>query len=178
MTPQEIRKIRLESDYKQMCNIRGPVIDWVATRGVTPYVEAYRLTVNVRSIIGPEPEYRDRHLIDLELPSDYPLSAPKATMVSDPVVFHPNWWPQKHWCYGTWEFSEGLGFYVVRMLRTLQYDPLITNVRSVANHEANDWYVRHRHRDFLPCDRQLLPDPFKIRFQVQQPARKRFQVLN
>ena len=176
MTPQEIRKIRLKSDYEEMCKIRGPMIDWEVVRGTPPFVEKYRLTVNVRSIIGPGPNYRDRHVIDLEVPPDYPLSAPSANMVTDPVVFHPNWWRHKHWCYGTWEFSEGLGNYVVRMVRTLQYDPVITNEDSAANAEANEWYLEHKHDGLFPCDRQLLPDPNKSLFEIQLPIKKRFEV--
>ena len=179
MTPQDIRKIRLQSDYREMCNIRGPLIDWEVVRGTPPNVENYRLTVNVRSIVGPGPDYRDRHVIDLELPPDYPLSpgsAPVASMVTDPVVFHPNWWPHKLWCYGVWELWEGLGHYVLRMIRTLQYDPDITNEHSAANHEAADWYVAHKDDGLFPCDRQLLPDPSKSRFEIQLPVKKRFEV--
>ena len=51
-TPQEIRKIRLANDYKQMCNIRGSIISWVVTEGSEPYVEEYKLTVHVRTITG------------------------------------------------------------------------------------------------------------------------------
>lgn len=178
MTPQELRHNRLPSDYREMCNIRGPLVNWEILRGTPPYVEAYRLTVNVRSIIGPGPNYRDRHVIDLELPPDYPLrSAPVATMVSDPVVFHPNWWRHKHWCYGTWVYTEGLGHYVIRMIRTLQYDPVITNVTSAANREANDWYIEHRYETFLPCDTQLLPDPTRSKFVIQAPVKRKFEVL-
>ena len=178
MTPQEQRKRRCRSDYKEMCNIRGPIIDWEVLRGTAPYVDAYRLTVNVRSIISPSPDYRDRHVIDLEIPPDYPfVSAPTATMVSDPVVFHPNWWPKKNWCYGTWDASEGLGHYVIRMIRTLQYDLLITNEKSAANQAANEWYMNHRYEGFFPCDNQLLPDPTKSKFEIQVPGKRKFEVL-
>lgn len=173
----DVRKTRLGSDHKEMCNIRGRIIGWEVTRGTPPEVEAYRLTVNVRSIIGPRPEYRDRHVIDLVLPAGYPYSPPSAIMVSDPVVFHPNWWARKNWCPGTWRYSESLGHYVIRMIQTLQYDRIITNERSVANPDANEWYLRRRHEGLFPCDRQLLPDPHKVTFRIQEPTRKKFEVL-
>lgn len=176
MTPQEIRNLRLKSDYKEMCNIRGPIVSWQITRGEPPYVEAYRLTVNVRSITGKGPTYRDQHVIDVEIPARYPTSPPQVTMVSDPVVFHPNWWPHKHWCYGSWDFSEGLGHHVVRMIRTLQYDPIITNEHSAANGEAKRWYLKHGDEGLFPCDRQPLPDPSKSKFEVQPVIRKKFEV--
>jgi len=176
VTPQEIRNIRLKSDYKEMCNIRGPMISWQVTRGVPPYVEGYRLSVNVRSIIGPGPTYRDQHVIDVELPASYPFSPPQITIVSEPVVFHPNWWRQGHWCYGSWDIAEGLGNHVVRMIRTLQYDPIITNEKSAANGSANDWYEKHQNEGLFPCDHQSLPDPNQNKFEVQPVIRKKFEV--
>jgi ubiquitin-protein ligase len=177
MTPQEIRKTRLQSDYKEMCNIRGPIIAWEATRGAPPNLEAYRLTVSVRSIIGPTPTYRDRHVIDLTMPANYPYAPPLAKMVSQPGAFHPNWWPDKRWCHGLWDLSESLGHFIIRMIRTLQFDPIITNENSPANGDANDWYLLHRNEGLFPCDRQSLPDPTKSRFEIQVPVRKKFEVL-
>lgn len=178
MTPQEIKNLRLKSDYKEMCNIRGAMISWRATRGTPPYVEAYQLTINVRSIIGPGPTYRDQHLVEVEIPAGYPTSPPILTMTSVPLVFHPNWWPppRRYWCHGVWDFSEGLGHHVVRMIRTLQYDAVITNEGSAANGAANDWYRRHRNEGIFPCDRQTLPDPSKSKFEVQPIIRKKFEV--
>lgn len=179
MTPQEVRKIRLKSDYKEMCAIRGPIVSWQAVRGTPPYVEAYRLTINVRSVIGDGPIYRDQHVIDLEIPGGYPSNAsPQLTMVSEPIIFHPNWWPapRRYWCGGAWDFSEGLGHHVIRMIRTLQYDAVITNEGSSANYDARSWYLKNRDRGIFPCDRQQLPDPSGRKFEIQPPIRKKFDV--
>jgi ubiquitin-protein ligase len=176
-TPQEIRNIRLKYDYKEMCNIRGAIISWRALRGAPPCVEAYQLTVNIRSIIGDGPNYRDQHVINVEIPANYPNTPPLVVMVSDPGIFHPNWWPaDKRWCYGTWNISEGLGYYIIRMLRTLQFDPIISNENSPANSAAKNWYVRHLHGGFFPCDTQTLPDPSKDRFPSEAVIKKRFEV--
>ena len=78
-----------------MCNIRGKIISWEAVSGTAPYVEEYRLTVNVRTIIGvgnASPVYRSSSVIKVVLPPDYPYKAPKITMISDPQPFHPNWY--------------------------------------------------------------------------------------
>ncbi|OLE52068.1 MAG: hypothetical protein AUG51_19945 [Acidobacteria bacterium 13_1_20CM_3_53_8] len=174
-TPQEIRNIRLKSDYKEMCNIRGPIISWRAIRGTPPYVEAYMLKVNVRSIVGQRPDYRDQHDIYVEMPSNYPSAPPKAEMVSDTVIFHPNWWPDKRWCYGTWDMSEGLGYYVIRMIRTLQFDPIITDENSSANPAAKDWYLANRRLGIFPCDTQVLPDPERSKNEIQPKVRKKFE---
>lgn len=177
-TPQEIRNIRLRNDHTEMCNIRGSIIQWRDIKGVPPFVEAYELTVNIRSIISSRPDYRDRHIIRIEVPSDYPTSKPSVIMVSDPVIFHPNWFNHKTWCPGPWKISEGLGHHVIRMLRTLQYDPDITNEGSPANRAAKDWYMANRHRNLFPCDKQTLPDPMRVKskFEIQVPAKKKFEI--
>lgn len=161
-TPQEIRNIRLANDYKQMCNIKGNVISWVPTKGTAPYVEEYRITVNVRTIIGVEnhsPKYRYSSVVLITLPPDYPRGKPQTKMVSSPQPFHPNWWPDQRWCEGAWFMSEALGDYVIRMVKTLQFDPDITNEHSPANAEARDWYVSNKYLEIFPCDRTKLPDP-------------------
>jgi len=161
-SPQEIRNIRLANDYKQMSNIQGNVISWVATRGVTPYIEEYKITVNVRTITGVgsgSPRYRDTSVIIVTLPADYPRGKPKTLMQSSPKPFHPNWWPDGRWCEGTWSMSEALGDYVIRMVKTLQFDPDITNEHSPADGDAKTWYVLKRNSGLFPCDRTKLPDP-------------------
>lgn len=176
-TSQEIRNARLKNDYGQMCNIRGSIIQWRAVKGTPPFVEAYELTVNIRSIISSTPDYRDQHVIRIDIPSDYPTSPPVVTMVSDPVVFHPNWWKHKTWCYGYWEISERLGNHVIRMLRTLQYDPNITDEYSAANEDAKNWYIANRHSRLFPCDRQSLPNPANSKkFEIQNLSKKKFEI--
>ena len=175
-TPQEQRKIRLSHDYQEMQNIKGSMVQWRPLVGAPPYVEKYELTINVKTIIGAGPEYRDRHVIHLTLPSGYPFSAPQIVMQNSPQPFHPNWYRDRRWCYGTWDTAEGLGHHVVRMIRTLQFDREITNERSAANDKANRWYKANLNRGWFPCDRQTLPDPTKSRFEIQSHIRKRFDI--
>ena len=176
-TPQEQRRIRLKNDYKTMQNIKGAMVQWRPLVGEPPYVEKYELTVNVRTIISSRPEYRDRHVIYVTLPSGYPHnSAPQIVMQTNPQPFHPNWFGDKRWCYGSWDVSEGLGHHVIRMIRTLQFDPDITNENSAANGEANRWYLANLNRGLFPCDRQTLPDPTGKIFRMHSQARKRFDI--
>ena len=175
-TPQEQRNIRLKNDYTEMSNIRGPIVQWRALRGTPPYVEEYELTVKVRTILSARLEYRDTHTIRLTLPPTYPFSAPEAVMVTRPQPFHPNWFTTGRWCYGTWEISEGLGHFVVRLLRTLQFDDEITNPNSPANRDANTWYLANRTRGLFPPDRQVLPDPTKARFEIVDRPVKTFRI--
>jgi ubiquitin-protein ligase len=176
-SPQSTRNTRLKNDYKEMCNIRGSIVTWRAVRGTPPFVESYHLTVNVRSIIGPGPNYRDQHLISVDIPADYPNAPPRIVMLSQPVVFHPNWWPSDHrWCYGTWVFSETLSRHIIRMMRTLQFDPIITNERSPANHDAEEWYIANLNRGIFPSDHQVLPDPSRPRLVAAPAMKKKFEI--
>lgn len=174
-TPQERRRIRLQNDYKEMQNIQGRIVQWRPLQGTPPYVEAYELTVHVRTIVSSRPDYRDRHVLQLVLPPNYPEAAPLIVMQTSPQPYHPNWFANRKWCYGSWDISEGLGHHVVRMIRTLQFDPEITNPGSPANSAANSWYISNLRRGLFPCDRQTLPDPTKPHFEIQQ-ERKTFRI--
>lgn len=176
-TPQEQRNARLCHDYSEMQNIYGAIIQWTPTKGDPPHVEEYRLTVNVPTIIGPGPAYRSSHVIDLQLPANYPIAPPRVTMQSNPQPYHPNWYTDRHWCYGTWNISEGLGHHVIRMIRTLQFDLDITNPNSSANPEAKQWFLNNLNSGIFPCDRQVLPDPTKRRFEIKEKGKPRFKIF-
>ena len=177
VTPQEQRKIRLKNDFREMKNIKGASIQWDAIKGSQPYVEEYDLVVKIRTIIASGPEYRERHKIKIILPENYPFSAPLTTMITKPQPFHPNWYPNGKWCYGYWEVSEGLGHHIIRMIRTLQFDPEITNPNSAANNKAKSWYLKNRDQKLFPCDRTALPDPSSSRFFIQPRVRRKFKII-
>jgi ubiquitin-protein ligase len=175
-TPQEARRIRLGNDHNEMLNIKGDVIQWKSVKGEAPYVEAYELTVKIRTIISSQPSYRNEHIIYLELPNGYPREAPTISMRTTPPPFHPNWYLNGRWCFGSWDLSEGLGHHVIRMIRTLQFDPDITNTNSPANGDASSWYTSNKNREFFPPDRTILPDPTKSKFSIQSSVKKKFDV--
>lgn len=175
-TPQEARRIRLKNDHAEMVNIRGDLIQWKPTKGEPPYVEAYELVVKIKTIIGRQPKYRDEHVINLELPENYPIVAPQINMRTSPPPFHPNWYRNGNWCFGSWDISEGLGHHVIRMIRTLQFDIEITNPDSAANGDAKEWYLEKQGRNLFPCDSTVLPDPTKSKFQIKSQTKKRFEI--
>jgi len=159
VTPQELRRNKLAADYEEMRAIRGAVIHWEATHGQRPYFDQYFLRVRVRTIVGPGPDYADEVLLRLDLPPDYPFrSAPVIRVDPGPLPFHPNWFTSGHWCYGDWAPGDGLGFHVIRMVRTLQFEPGMTNLGSIANFEAASWWQSVQNRRYFPSDRQRLPD--------------------
>jgi ubiquitin-protein ligase len=171
---------RLQTDLQQMKNLAGRVVEWTSLQGREPHVEKYKLIVRVRTIVSPTPTYRDAHELTLELPPAYPLQQPHIVMVTEPVPFHPNWWPRSRggfWCCGTWSVSEALGDHVIRMIRTLQFDARITKPGSAANDEAKTWYQRHLNEGLFPCDTTPLPDPSRARFVINAPSGPRkFQI--
>jgi ubiquitin-protein ligase len=177
-TPQETRRTRLKNDFFEMENIRGQIVDWEIIRGNSPYVEEYRLTVNVRSIIDSKPTFRNSHVINISIPSTYPSAPPLLIMETLPQPFHPNWFKDGRWCGGEWVISEGLGHHVVRMIRTLQFDSEITSAGSPANHCACEWYEKQQNKKYFPCDLQILPDPTKKRFIPQKKSSRAFIIEN
>ena len=161
-TPQQERRDRLKNDYSQMNNIQqGSLLDWKPLKGQPPFVEKYELTVSVKTIVGPEPSYRETNRIHLILPPGYPSqgTAPRAEMKSDPPPYHPNWYSSGRWCHGSWTISEGLGEFTIRMIRTLKYHSGITDPGDAANSAAARWYRKRQNSDLFPCDEQTLPDP-------------------
>lgn len=161
-TPQEIRRMRLATDYKLLCSIQGDIISWVPIKGEPPYVEEYRITVNVRTIIGASgdvPVYRDTSVMTISLPPDYPRQAPKIIMESVPPPFHTDWYTNGRWSYGRWFVSESLGDFVIRMVKSLQFDPSSVCEHAPSNYDAARWYIANKTSGLFPCDRQELPVP-------------------
>ncbi|WP_160129129.1 ubiquitin-conjugating enzyme E2 [Kordia antarctica] len=159
-----------------MVNIKGDIISWEAIKGIPPYVEEYRVTLNIKGIIGEGPKYREVHTVNVKIPSNYPKAAPDVRMETTPFVYHPNWYEDGKWCFGTWMMSEGLGHHVVRMARTLQYDLDITNEDSPANEDANTWFMANKKRNIFPCDNKLLPDPTKEKMSISMRPKKKFDI--
>ncbi len=173
-TPQEIRRARLVEDHRQMRRIHSNVVQ-VEAFGSPP--EKYVLAVNVRTITGPQPRYRTSQRVEVVLPSEYPFAKPLIKMLDRPQPYHPNWWDDGTWCLGDdWDPEESLGYAVLRMIRTLQFDPDITNPKSAANSYAARWYQESLHKNLFPCDRSVLPDPDHNLFNLQQSQRGKFQI--
>lgn len=164
-TPEEIRLERLRNDAVETRRLHGDVLR-VTADGETP--ERYRLLVRVRSIMSPGPTYRGEHEVEVDLPSGYPWSKPQIKLLTLPPPFHPNWFLDGGWCGGTWDPEESLARHVLRMVKTLQFDPEVTNPSSPANREAADWYRRNLETGLFPCDRTPLPNFNRPRLQLQE----------
>ena len=87
-----------------------------------------------------------------DLPSRYPFEPPVARLLDGPLL-HPNVFESGVVCVGSrWQASEGLDLFVRRVARLLVFDPLLVNLKSLANAAAAGWY-----RDALRRHPQAFP---------------------
>lgn len=153
------RNERLARDYREMLKIQNrPYLSWVATKGEVPYVEEYLLTVNIRTYAlsvksGMYTVGAIHHCtIKVTLWDSYPHIAPNIRMLSVPSVFHPDWYSKGTYCSSLpWNCDDSLKEYVMRMIKTLLYEPSIIQTKSPANYKALDWYQKNQdNADWFP----------------------------
>lgn len=154
MNITELHRTRIKNDYNEMVNLsRSPMVSWVATKGTAPYVEEYLITINVRTYSAPG-STMNQCKVRISLPPQYPQVAPN-TIMEGKLVYHPNWYTTGRWCCGKYKMTESLGNYVIRLIQTLQFDPIVTNPKDYANKEAAQWYLANS--GLFPSDKQPLP---------------------
>ncbi len=155
VTPQEQRRLRLASDYEDMVAIKSRFLNWQASKGALPYFERYDVTVRVRTIVAPNQFADETHII-ITLPDEYPAVAPRVCIdtARSRIPYHPNWYASGLFCFGTWFPAERLGEHVVRVVRTLQFDPKVTKPASAANSGAAEWWRAMENRGLFPSDKQ------------------------
>ena len=109
----------------------------------------------------------------IELPARYPFMPPSASIATP--ILHPNVYPSGLVCLGTkWLPSEGIDLFVRRIAQLITFDPLIVNVRSVANPVALGWYQQALRR--FP---QAFPtEPVELALPEEQSAQIHWQDTN
>lgn len=169
MTKEEILQRRMAFDFQELEALKGPELDWTIQRGHPDQVWEYEMTITIPSYIDTNFSIRNTHVVRLGIPPSYPIDYPIAIMISDPIIFHPNWFEGGRWCPGLWTPTESLGQFVQRMMRTIRFDPEITNETSPANRKANSWYIHHKDSGRFPVvDKgSLPPPPPQSRFRLQ-----------
>ena len=65
----DTRNKRLANDYRELMSMEGPYLSVKPISGRAPYYDEYKLTIRIRSIIGPEPTYRGVHVVRLSFPA-------------------------------------------------------------------------------------------------------------
>ena len=152
--PMRIR--RLMADAEQMGRVFAhfQLIRIVSVEGNPP--DKYRVEYNVRSLARGyegQPIYRDQHLVEIHLTSDYPRQSPKCRMLTP--IFHPNFDPTIICVGDHWTAAEKLVDLVVRIGEMIAYQAY--NIKSPLDGEAAMW--ADLHQNALPVDKRSLVPP-------------------
>lgn len=155
-----LRQRRLINEYNELMKINGDIIQ-IEPLGASPY-EKYRITFNIRTIIGKNPIYRNKTVCILTVPAGYPEHFPKIAVedTSMPAPWHPNWYKGGAWCFGSWTKEESLVNYIYRCAKTIQFSSDFTDARkeAAANPEAVlFWNENVDNQNIIPSDTKKLP---------------------
>jgi ubiquitin-protein ligase len=141
------REIRLQADYdsvRKLAAESGGSLVLEAVQGHPPdqYTLLFRCR-GIEAIKNGKPVYRAEHRVRIRLPAKYPApSAPPQVQMMTPV-FHPHVYPNLQVCMGSWQTTEFLDEFVLRLGALLQYDRRFLNVRDPANNEAVEWAAKN-----------------------------------
>lgn len=148
-----MRQRRLMADAQQMTDsfIRFDRIRVKPAGGNPP--EVYHVEYLVKSLDrapgaaeGAEPVPREKHVVEIQLTSDYPRMSPKCKMLTP--IFHPNIDPATICVGDHWTAGERLVDLVVRIGEMLAYQAY--NIKSPLDGEAAMWADLNANK--LPTD--------------------------
>ena len=122
VTPRDLRNIRLKNEYQELMRLDGTFIE-VQPIGSQPY-QSYKVTFNIKTIVGLEPLFSEKTVCTLTLPPNYPDAPPRITNDTPPPLNRT--WHHGGWCVGQWSKEESLVSALIRCARTLQFDPDIS----------------------------------------------------
>lgn len=151
-----VRTRRLIADSELLAkSLQGfPLIQIYQAVGNPP--DIYQLAYNVRGLArGPngQPIYRDGHVVEIQLTSEYPRQSPKCRMLTP--VFHPNIEPAMICVGDHWTAAERLVDLVIRIGEILTFQAY--NIKSPLDGEAAMWADQNAH--VLPTDHRDLRPP-------------------
>ncbi len=160
-SPGQIRRERIKNDLIGLESIRCNAIDW----RVNPQSpDKVYVTFNIRSIVAlsadKSPVYYDKYEVEIEIPSDYPLSSPVAKMAAGyKPIFHPNFWTSGLICtqHNRWMPGESLALFIIRLAKMFQFDSIMTDPGNPANTTAASWYKLMIGKGIFPTDTSNLP---------------------
>jgi ubiquitin-protein ligase len=151
-----MRTRRLLADAEQVREaFRGfPLIQVRSITGNPP--DRYEIEYHVRSLVRGVPgipDYRDQHLVEIQLTSEYPRQSPKCKMLTP--IYHPNIEPVAICVGDHWTAGERLVDLIVRIGEIIAYQAY--NVKSPLDGEAAMW--AEQHGDRFPTDMRELRPP-------------------
>jgi len=151
-----LRIKRLRSDALQMASAfrDSQFIRVRSSMGDPPdmYEVEYRVRGLERGKNSEQPSVRDHHVVEIQLPADYPRLAPKCKVLTP--AFHPNIDPTTICVGDHWAAGERLADLVIRIGEMIAYQAY--NIKSPLDAEAAMWADLHGTE--LPIDpRNLHP---------------------
>ena len=118
--------------------------------------DLYQIAYKVRGLVrGPEgtPIFRDTHVAEIQLTSDYPRQSPKCRMLTP--IFHPNIEPTTICVGDHWTAGERLVDLVIRIGEMIAYQAY--NIKSPLDGDAAMW--ADKNPQHLPVDQRDLRPP-------------------
>lgn len=151
-----MRTRRLMADAKSMAAAfrKFPLIQIQQRQGDPP--DRYQIAYKVRGLVrGPEgtPIYRDEHVVEIQLTSNYPRQSPKCRVLTP--IFHPNIEPTAICVGDHWTAGERLVELVIRIGEMITYQAY--NIKSPLDGDAAMW--ADQNPQHLPVDRRDLRPP-------------------
>ncbi len=142
------RDLRLQSDYQHLRKLAegsGGTLAIEAVKGhpADQYVLLYRCR-GIERIENGRPVYRDTHRVAIRLPSKYPAPiAPPVVQLLTPL-YHPHVYKNLVVCMGSWQTSEFLDEFALRLGALLQFEREYLAIKDPANEEAVEWAKKNR----------------------------------
>jgi predicted Zn finger-like uncharacterized protein len=152
--PMRIRRLMADAEHMNRVFHRFPLIRIVSVEGNPP--DRYRVEYNIRGVArgnNGQPIYRDQHLVEIQLTSDYPRQSPKCRLLTP--IFHPNFDPTIICVGDHWTAAEKLADLVVRIGEMIAYQAY--NIKSPLDGEAAMW--ADLNQNAFPVDRRSLTPP-------------------
>lgn len=157
------RNARLKSEYEAM--IKFPFTDLlriaISPGQRPPYVTSYTVTYNNKTLVKSESgvvKPQMKTVVRIDIPENFPFSAPTATVVEGSCPFHPNWYTSGRMCSGSiWTTDGWIWDFALKLGRALAFDPAVTNPSSPANRDALSYWSTNLRK--FPCGRIDFPHP-------------------
>lgn len=160
-TPNHLRVKRIKNDLESLHTIQCEAIEWSA---LPDSIDKLYVTFNLRSVVeldsSKKPVFRTKHEVEIVFPSDYPISSPVAKMsLGYEPIYHPNFFESGLICTQNtkWSPDESLAYFIIRLAKMFQFDPVMTDPNNAANKIAAKWYKSMANTGLFPIDTTLLP---------------------
>ena len=109
----------------------------------------FSLTVYIRTISSPTPEFIKAVSLLVFFSADFPKEEPNVRLFRC-QLFHPNFTDTGEWLGSTMCENESLSEYLMRLVRVLQYKNIDTE--CVGKRNAMAWYNKNKEKGLLPTD--------------------------